>query len=102
MDMRSLIRQAIAEELVPSVGPVSHHSFGVPFDTGALLQDCEVTQTPNGFVIEIGRNTEYMEWLTEQSQSRRGWVAVLHERIAANIAAKLDGNMRRQQEKNIE
>ena len=94
MTIEQAVKAAIQEAIVPSVGPVSQHTSGVPFDTGDLLNSITYTINKDGSgVIRIGEGIEYNEWLNEQSQSRRGWIEVLTMQIATSIAMKLGGEV---------
>lgn len=94
MTVEQAVKEAIREAIVPSVGPVSQHTSGVPFDTGDLLNSITYTVNKDGSAnIRIGDGIEYNEWLNELSYSRRGWVEILTMQIATSIGMKLGGGV---------
>ena len=43
--------------------------------------------------IHNGSGIDYNEWLNESSPTRRQWIRIMTQNIAANIAAYLKANM---------
>ena len=89
----ALIQQCINKEVYPSPATGGYHTGGIPFDTGALMDSIYLTWREDGVDIHIGSGIAYNEWLNESSHTRRQWIRIMTQNIAANIAAYLKANM---------
>ena len=90
---RQFILRCISKEVYPSPATGGYHTGGIPFDTGALMDSIYLTWREDGVDIHIGSGIEYNEWLNESSHTRRQWIRIMTQNIAANIAAYLKANM---------
>ena len=90
---RLFIIQCISKEVYASPATGGYHTGGIPYDTGALMNSIYLTWREDGVDIHIGAGIPYNEWLNESSFTRRQWIQVMTQHIAANIAAGLKANM---------
>ena len=90
---RQFILRCISKEVYPSRATGGYHTGGIPFDTGALMDSIYLTWREDGVDIHIGSGIAYNEWLNESSHTRRQWIRIMTQNIAANIAAYLKANM---------
>ena len=90
---RQFILRCISKEVYPSRATGGYHTGGIPFDTGALMDSIYLTWREDGVDIHIGSGIAYNEWLNEESRTRRQWIRIMTQNIAANIAAYLKANM---------
>ena len=90
---RHFILSCIRKEVYPSRATGGYHTGGIPFDTGALMDSIYLTWREDGVDIHIGSGIAYNEWLNEESHTRRQWIRIMTQNIAANIAAYLKANM---------
>ena len=90
---KQFILRCISKEVYPSRATGGYHTGGIPFDTGALMDSIYLTWREDGVDIHIGSGIAYNEWLNESSHTRRQWIRIMTQNIAANIAAYLKANM---------
>ena len=90
---KQFILRCISKEVYPSPATGGYHTGGIPFDTGALMNSIYLTWREDGVDIHIGSGIDYNEWLNESSHTRRQWIRIMTQNIAANIAAYLKANM---------
>ena len=90
---KQFILRCISKEVYPSPATGGYHTGGIPFDTGALMNSIYLTWREDGVDIHIGSGIAYNEWLNEESRTRRQWIRIMTQNIAANIAAYLKANM---------
>lgn len=93
LSWRQFILRCISKEVYPSRATGGYHTGGIPFDTGALMDSIYLTWREDGVDIHIGSGIAYNEWLNEESHTRRQWIRIMTQNIAANIAAYLKANM---------
>ena len=90
---RQFILRCISKEVYPSRATGGYHTGGIPFDTAALMDSIYLTWREDGVDIHIGSGIAYNEWLNDSSHTRRHWISIMTQNIAANIAAYLKANM---------
>ena len=90
---KQFILRCISKEVYPSRATGNYHTGGIPFDTGALMDSIYLTWREDGVDIHIGSGIDYNEWLNESSHTRRQWIRIMTQNIAANIAASLNASM---------